>query len=112
MISETALLDCEDVPACMSERFDQPWHFVGEVEPKHYSLNAVCMRCADRPIRLKEQIRVEEIIYQIVPMQSYLFITDDMIEVTIYFGVCDKCDRVYWARQGPPFTRARCFATA
>ena len=115
MISETALMDCENVPPEMSARFDQPWHFLGEVKGSPYHLHAMCGKCltlerdssmwySELPIHYKPPI--------IVNMKSHLFITDDMLEVRVYFGVCDKCDSVYWARQGPPFKRARCLVPA
>jgi hypothetical protein len=48
---------------------------------------------------------------RVVEMPGRTFITDDMIEVVVYFGVCGGCDSVYWARQGPPFRRARAFVS-
>ncbi len=43
---------------------------------------------------------------------GHKFITDDMILVFVWFGVCERCEAVYWARSGPPFTRIRSRVTA
>jgi hypothetical protein len=40
------------------------------------------------------------------------FVTDDMLEVMVYFGICIECGAVYWARQGPPFRRLNAFVPA
>lgn len=113
MISETTLMDCENVPPEMASRFDRPWHFLGEVKTKRPWLQATCNRCDDRPsLFASPPSRLGDETYQIVELKGYLFITDDRLEVVVYFGVCPGCDAVYWARQGPPFRRARCLVTA
>lgn len=117
MISETAFLDCENLPAEMVGRFDQPWHFVGEVRRGGPSLYAGCVQCHSRRNPLQLRFYPDGIAsvckpVPIVSMKGYPFITDDMIEVVVYFGVCDDCDAVHWARQGPPFKRARRRVTA
>jgi hypothetical protein len=43
----------------------------------------------------------------IVDLTRYVFVTDDMIEVLVYFGACPECAAIYWARSGPPFRRVR-----
>jgi hypothetical protein len=115
LISETTLMDCENVPPEMVARFDQAWHFVGEVNAEQPSdpapfMRAICKVCHQRPV-LRYPANSGPITRDMVPyveMRGYKFITDDMIEVMVYFGICEKCDRVYWARSGPPFRRARC----
>jgi hypothetical protein len=112
MISETTLMDCENMPAEMAGRFDQPWHFVGEARGNPRALECLCEKCRPKiPLRVSDTVDARERI-QTVHLRGHLFITDDMLKVVIYFGVCDKCDSVYWARQGPPFKRARCLAPA
>jgi hypothetical protein len=109
MLSETELFDMKDLPVEMSSRLDQPWHFVGETVGAEFCMQTICERCApivslmppDSPY-WSEPIRV-------VTMSAYRFITGDMLNVTIHFGACEKCDSVYWARQGPPFRRARAY---
>lgn len=117
MNTETTLINCENVPSEMVGRFDQPWHFVGEVEGDRHYLRTICKKCDEqRAIRSvlwsPETSLIERETFETVDMQGHLFITDDMIECVVYFGVCHKCDSVHWARQGPPFKRARCLVSA
>ena len=108
-------MDCENVPPEMLGRFDQPWTFVGEVKGDRPYLQALCKRCEERnrPMLFSaDPSPLYNVVYQIVDLVGHLFITDDMIEVVVYFGVCGECDAVHWARQGPPFKRARCLVKA
>jgi len=121
MISETHLLDCENLPPEMAATFDRSWHFVGEVRADVIYMEAICKGCLQVSQRAREVGLLDPAYWQrpiiknqvrTVTMQRYLFFTDDMIEVYLYFGTCAECDGVYWARQGPPFNRARCLVTA
>ena len=108
MISETTLMDCENIPEEMC-RFDEPWHFVGEVQSGRPYLDIICGKCSPRPaIKVLADLDPSFISFVKVSLRGYPFVTDDMIEVVVYFGICGDCDSAYWARQGPPFTRARC----
>ncbi len=110
MISETAFLDCEDTPPEMVEQFDRPWHFLGEVKGELPSvMKAYCGRCHvihfEPPQATSQPCRPSS--FQVVDLPGHQFITDDMIQVVVYFGVCGNCGAVFWARQGPPFRRVR-----
>lgn len=108
MISETTLVSCRNVPPEMSARFDEPWIFTGEVKAYRPYEQCVCRKCSVQPSIVLSLSPSYSPMLHIVDMKGYLFITDDMIECIVYFGVCNNCDSVYWARQGPPFKRARC----
>jgi len=97
----------------MAARLDEPWVFVGEVKGDRYAVRAICRKCTARPTYAPLSVydRPQAIYYE-VDMRGYLFVTDDMIECMVYFGVCRKCDSVHWARQGPPFKRAHCLVPA
>lgn len=108
MISETTFLDCENLPSIMADRLDQPWNFLGEVKTNHRTFMCRCGKCNTRePVFKPKQTYADFAPVVVVVCDDYLFITDDMIEVIVYFGVCQKCDSVYWARSGPPFRSAR-----
>lgn len=112
MISETTFLDCENISIEMSSRFDQPWTFVGEVKKEVNYLKARCEKCNryHNPVEINfNSITAINDVITTVMLKSYLFITDDKLEVIIFFGVCEKCDTVHWARQEPPFKRARSY---
>ena len=92
----------------MAGRFDQPWNFIGEVKTNQRSVVCHCLKCNQRePIYRDNPNWVDYAPLITVNCDGYLFITDDMIEVMVYFGVCRECDSVFWARSGPPFRRAR-----
>lgn len=99
MVTESTFVGCSNMPPEMAAKLDKPWHFAGEINPKHTgTLAVICKKCSsDSWHYCATTVRCE----------SYKFVTDDMIVVRVYFGVCADCDSVYWARQGPPFTRAR-----
>ena len=108
MITETAFVDCENTPAAMVGRFDDPWNFIGEVKTNHSSLRCYCEKCNRGDFQYSpKEAPFEYNPIPIVDMPGYLFVTTDMIEVMVYFGVCRDCDSVYWARSGPPFRRAK-----
>ena len=48
MLSETELMDMENLPPEMSCRLDVPWHFVGETAGAHSCLSVICRRCLER----------------------------------------------------------------
>lgn len=111
MINETTFLDTENLPPEIVGRFDEPWYFIGEVKRDVPWLQAPCSRCGRnrRVARYdpSQDIRLDT--FQIVQLKAYTIITDDYIEVIIYWGTCAKCGQVAWARQGPPFSRVRGF---
>lgn len=109
MISETELMDMENLPPEMANSFDRPWHFLGEVNNGFTNLvNAIC-KCSTQSL-FSPCVSVTEDDFLVMDMKAYKFITGDMIEVIVWFGVCETCGRVTWARQGPPFKRARFMA--
>lgn len=112
MISETAFMNCENCPEVMRGQFDKPWHYLGDVKHGHNYLNVVC-KCQQKLPALafiEEPVEFREM--SIMSLRSFKFITDDMLIVIVYFGVCEQCGRVVWAKEGPPFERARAFVPA
>lgn len=108
MISETAILGCDNLPESMRGQFDKPWNFVGEVKTNRMDLMCHCKKCNMADVNyFKPQQRATPQRLVFVRMAGHLFVTDDMIEVMVYFGVCQECEAIYWARSGPPFRRAR-----
>lgn len=83
-ITEADLVGCENLPAEMSSRFDQPWHFVGDVGPSltGRELKVLCTQCND-----------------VTHLQLYRYMNELGVQFGVYFGVCVSCDRVYWAYQ-------------
>lgn len=115
MISETSLIGADGLPDVMQGRFDKPWHFVGEMKHTPICVNLWCKKCSRS---FNDFVRahgpecdwsMQPMPYHKVTLDRYLFVTDDMLHVFVYFGVCDECDSVYWARQGPPFERVRSY---
>lgn len=114
ILPETAFFNCENLPEEMSAQFDRPWNYLGDVTVKHPHLRAVCEKCRQRKSKLpmmycsspKEPYAPR---LETIEMPGQLFITDDMLEVIVYFGVCKTCGSVYWAKQGPPFRRVRSY---
>ena len=114
MIRETSFLDCENCPEEMSSRFDVPWNFVGEVKGDRPYLVVACGKCRSDVFediyKYKHDPKpTSAMTFVTVDLFGKLFVTDDMIEVMVYFGVCERCESVYWAREGPPFRRARSY---
>ncbi len=116
MITESTFVHAENLPEEMRIRLDQPWHFVGEIPPRdaeRYGYQrVVCTKCQEKErlkllIDFKNQHYPDSYTFSSVDLKRYLFVTDDMIEVLVFFGVCQKCQAVHWARSGPPFRRAR-----
>jgi hypothetical protein len=107
MLSETGIMDCENVPPEMVAQFDRPWNFVKEVPQwECHSLLEVLCKCQTNHLskKLKESPATEMVQPLIITScKAYEFVTEDMLIVTIYFGVCEGCGAVYWARQGPPY---------
>lgn len=99
MISETAFINCENIPADMRGQFDKPWHFVGEVTEDTPALICDCHKCT---WNLRTYLKKHR-----VYMPAHQFITDDMLLVIVFFGACDACGTVHWARSGAPFKRVR-----
>lgn len=107
MITETAFIGCDNLPQEMAVRLDKGWTFVGEIKTNSLYHNCVCVKCSRRPISYRARVERLEFRAEVVSLRSYLFVNDDMIEVKVYFGVCEMCDSVYWGRSGPPFRRVR-----
>ena len=111
MIGETAFMDCDNLPEEMADSFDKPWNFVGEVKTNLTYLKVHCAKC-NPPRKIAPSKLPEPHMVHIVVLLEYPFVTGDMLEVRVYFGICDKCDGVYWARQGPPFKRVSSYIEA
>lgn len=112
MISETSIMASENVPPEMTCRFDQPWVFIGEDISNRPYIRCTCRKCNRRPVNFACDRQPDSVEVFDVLLKGFIFITDDMIECIVYFGVCEHCDTVHWARQGPPFKRARYLAYA
>jgi hypothetical protein len=113
IMSEAMFVGCEGLPECMYQALDLPWNYVGDVLRKRpYGIQAICGKCSPRPSLFEPLPKSFKPFFVIVDLAAYQFVTDDMLEITVYFGRCSKCGSVYWAKQGPPFRRARCFVAA
>ena len=108
MITKEMLVGCEGLPPVIGDRLDRPWRFIGEVSGlRNQPMKCVCMSCLRRKRGLNVYSSQPSTVELAVTMDPYLFVSDDMLEVMVYFGVCKECDSVYWARQGPPYGRER-----
>lgn len=113
-------MDCENLPQEMADSLDQPWNWCGEVRTNRPVLDAICHACEQRHREhLMESVWgapqkdfSKAPTYHAVSMRAYQFITGDMLQVTVFFGKCNKCGAAHWARQGPPFQRLRSFVNA
>lgn len=113
MITDASFVGCANLPPEMASRLDQPWTFAGEVKTNARFHRCVCGKCSRKHISYKPNLNdYLAFMSEVVELRSYLFITDDMIRVRVYFGVCEACDSVFWARSGPPFRRARAMVPA
>jgi hypothetical protein len=74
-------------------------------------LNVIC-KCQNKPASLFTETSCDFERQEIMSLRAFQFVTDDMLIVNVYFGVCGECGRVVWAKQGPPFKRARAFVPA
>lgn len=111
MISESAFIGCENCPEVMKGQFDKPWHYLGDVKPGQHFLNVVC-KCQQAPLNFLAEVHEVPEPMEIMSLRPFTFVTDDMLIVIVYFGVCGECGRVVWAKEGPPFKRARSFVPA
>jgi len=112
MISEAAFVGCRNLPESMARCFDVPWVFMGEVKADNRTIMMCCGKCNQRELVLDGNpgwAKCKPLVA--VVLRGYRFITDDMIEVMVYFGICEKCDLVYWARSGAPFRRVRAYVS-
>ncbi len=109
MITPEMLIDCQGLLPEIRATFDLPWEFLGEVRPGRPSIKAICGRCSPRNFSFNPFLRC---VMSMVHLQSFLVVTDDMIEVELFWGQCERCKSVLWARSGPPFRRARCYVPA
>lgn len=112
VLTERMFVGCLGLPAVMAAELDRAWVFVGEY-PRYFfeegcrpSLWVLCQsrKCKPQMNWLETSGDVQDSFATIANLDRYLFITDDNLEVFIFFGKCAKCDTVYWARQGPPFS--------
>jgi hypothetical protein len=89
MITETAFIGADNLPQEMADALDLPWNFVGDIGPKFmpsgdvgpYNVMIPCHHGLD-PTELVSSARIYA-----VQLRGYLFITDDLIEVRVYFGL-------------------------
>jgi hypothetical protein len=114
MISDANIISAENLPDEIRMLGDRPWFFHGEIklpEPPAY-FDAVC-RCQIQPL-LWGPPKVPSFAakFKTFVLNGWDFITDDMLIVKVYVGQCEECERVYWARSGPPYQRCRAFVPA
>ncbi len=108
ILSESAFVGAKNLPECMAECLDLPWRYVGEVKEHGRNwVQAICRKC-DLERDICEPSKMEfKTAFTVVNLDRYLLITDDMLEVYVFFGRCKKCGSIYWAKSGPPFRYAR-----
>jgi len=85
VITETAFIGCDNLPQEMAVRLDKGWTFVGEIKTNSLYHNCVCVKCSRRPISYRARVERLEFRMEVVSLRSYLFLTDDMIEVKVVF---------------------------
>ena len=113
MLSESAFLHCHNCPEIMRGQFDKPWHYLGDVKPGQHYLNVIC-KCQQKlpALAFIKETPVEFKPMPMMSLRSFKFVTDDMLIINVFFGVCEECGRVVWAKEGPPFHRAKAFVPA
>ena len=98
MITKEEFARAENLPSELASRLDQPWYYLGEIDPGRLRTCHPVAVC--RLHRGKMQPEV-------VLLKQHEFVTDDLLKCIVCFGVCPKCNAVLWAQQGPPFERIR-----
>jgi len=109
MIRESHFVGCRDLPDDMAECLDKPWNFVGVVKYSCRVFSYQCTKCFVQPCFFYTPESIGQPLNDIVTLDCRRFVTDDKIEVMVYFGTCNECGSVYWARSGPPFRRAKAY---
>jgi len=90
-----AFLTRENAPPEIAARWDDDWHFVGNVPVDHRSVAAMCKRC-NAGWRAPESESAPNRRFAVVDLQARRFISGAAI-ITIYFGACTKCNEVHFA---------------
>jgi len=109
MIRETDFFQ-RGCPPEIRETLDMPWHFLGVVPANsaHRAHLALCTSCCNvnfqiSPCRSPCKSDTTDPVVNLLP---YHLLTDDLLQVLVYWGRCGGCGRVYWAQTGPPFRRS------
>ncbi len=108
LITETSICYAKDAPDCVVDFKDCPWKKIEEVNTRPGMPWNVLCECQCRHFTLFEPEAIPTP-FDIVTCWSYLITTDDMLEIEVWIGQCEHCDKVYWTHQGPPFKRALAF---
>jgi len=110
--TETMFGGCQGLPEEMKVSLDLPWVFLGEVTAKFPAdhvqfIEALCRNESKCNPRLNGPFKqyLGTATLKSVSLRKHGFITNTGFEVSVFFGVCKNCGTVYWARQGPPFSR-------
>lgn len=110
MITETTFIGCDNLPPEMAAAFDVPWTFIGEIMDDRLWMAVQCLKCS-QPQTFTDIMLHKGRFHDIttVCLRSHWFITGDRLEVLVFFGRCETCGSVFWARRGPPFRRVRSY---
>ena len=113
MITETVLMDIEDLPPEMASRLDRPWEFLGEVSDNIWmARQCACLRCIpDVDLITNHDSVPSQTFMTVIILSYYPVVTADMLHIGVYFGVCEQCDQVFWMREAPPYEMARHYST-
>lgn len=107
-IEETMPRDCnsliDSLPPEIARSFGLTWHFVGEISRNNSSpgVDAACTaKCLPTPVMGYSADAPADLLrpIPIVRLKANHFIRSDGLRVIVYFGICDNCGSIYWARQ-------------
>ena len=111
MIEAQNFEEIQDLPEEIRKQLGKDWVFLGETPCLDASWKhahcAACNQHREYLLTMARGLHSSPDISQIVSLRPYRFITSDLLVIGVYFGACDNCGRVYWAREAPPYHRAR-----
>lgn len=116
MISETAFMNCENLPEIMRNKFDRPWTFVGKIRGTPRTIASVCRCSVVRPAVENGYRIIVPDAFKVVECDGYVFYAEPYLPpfgpgvyVIVYFGVCEKCGLVHWGHSDVPLSGLKAF---
>ncbi len=111
IITDCNIIGAEGCPEEIAAAGNEPWRFLGEVPWRRPSVEVICPNCSPRPCVIPRPHEMFDVVCS-MHLDGHKFVTEDMLEVIVYWGRCPRCRRVSWARSGPPFRYARRYVHA